>query len=344
MQQRIDLDRARKGLAIVILLGIFAIAVISLLTFNKDTISALKNVRLIYIGLAVLSVFLSWLFSAIPFYILTRAVKKPISLPKSFSIYLGGSFFGFVTPFGSGLVPAQIFILTNDGLSPGQATAVTSSRATISSWLFVVLGLVIFLAFGSKLSGTARAGLLSIAAAAAVWSLIILFFIKKPGSAKSAVARILERPVFLKLLGEVRLNNMRARLNREIEHLSSNLKDLFSGANLLAVIAVFVAEMIAWSAIFSVLPLVMLAFGLQSNFAQLLFRLFLLFSVAPASPTPGGTGLVETALAGLLNGLVVKSLLAPVIVIWRFLTYYLIILVGGLIVLRLIAKPSSAKQ
>lgn len=344
MQNKIDLDRARKGLPVVVLLGVLAVAVIIALTFSKQTLRALAKIDLTFLFLAFLAMIISWLFSALPFYILTRAVNRPISLISSFRVYLGGSFFGLVTPFGSGLIPAQVVILTGDGLSPGQAAAVTSSRATISSWLFVVLGAMIFIAFGSSLSGSAKAGLLGIAAAAAIWSIIILFFIKRPDNAKDIVAKAFGNRMAVRILGQDRLGRAKTGVHREIEYLSSNLKDLFSYANFPAVLIVFLSEIVAWSAVFSVLPLILFGFGVRSNFAQLVFRLFLLFSVAPASPVPGGSGLVEGALVALLGGLVPNVIKGVIVLLWRLFTYYLTLLTGGLVVLRLVAKLPRDNQ
>ncbi len=344
MQNKIDLGKARKGLLVVVLLGVLAVAVIIALTFSKQTLRALAKIDFTFLFLVFLAMSLSWLFSALPFYVLTRAVNRPISLVSSFRTYLGGSFFGLITPFGSGLIPAQVVILTGDGLSPGQAAAVTGSRATISSWLFVVLGAMIFIAFGSSLSGSAKAGLFGIAAAAAIWSIIILFFIKRPENAKNIVTKVLSNRTAVRLLGQDRLGRAKTRVHSEIEYLSSNLKDLFSYANIPAILIVFLSEIVAWSAVFSVLPLILFGFGVRSNFAQLVFRLFLLFSVAPASPVPGGSGLVEGALITLLSGLVPNAIKGVIVLLWRLFTYYLTLLTGGLVVLRLITKLPHDNQ
>ncbi len=254
-QNNISLQRAKKGILTVVLLGIITVGVIIALTFNQRTLVALSRINLIFLGLAVLGIFLSWVFSGLPFYLLTRVTKKPISFAASLRVYLGGSFFGYITPFGSGLIPAQIFILTSDGLTPGEATAVTSSRATISSWLFVALGLIIFIVFRSSLSGSVKLSLLGIAAAAAIWSLITLFFIKQPTRAKASVARILGVGILSRWLREERVHKLRDRIHHEIDNLSLNLKDLFSVKNAPSILGVFLSEVVAWFGMFSVLPL-----------------------------------------------------------------------------------------
>jgi len=343
-RENISLQRAKKGILTVVLLGIVTVGVIIALTFNKRTLLALSKINLTFLGLAALAILLSWIFSGLPFYLLTRVTRKPISFAASLRVYLGGSFFGYITPFGSGLIPTQIYLLTGDGLTPGEATAVTSSRATISSWLFVALGLMIFIIFRSSLSNSVKLSLLGIAAAAAIWSLITLFFIKQPVRAKASVSRILHGRLLTRGLGEERLGKARDRIHHEIDHLSLNLKDLFSLKNAPSIIAVFLSEVVAWFGLFSVLPLVLFGFGVSGNLGQLIFRIFLLFAVAPVSPTPGGSGVVEAALTGLLQGLVPGEIIGLIVLVWRFLTYYLTLLAGAAIVLRFISKSSLSKN
>ncbi|HEY3374291.1 MAG TPA: flippase-like domain-containing protein [Candidatus Aquicultor sp.] len=338
MSERVDLERAKKGILIVVLIGIATMAVIIALTFKPGTLRALTRINSAYLWLAVGVAVISWIFSSFPFYILTRVVKKPISFFNSAIVFLGGSFFGNITPFGSGLLPAQIYILTHEGLSIGQATAVVSTRATISSWLFAVLGFTIFITFRSSLSSSVQASLLGIALAAAVWSLLTLFFIKQPVSAKNAVSRITGARFLVARVNAQRLESIRTRVYREIDYLSSNLKDLFAVRNTPAILAVFVSEIVAWFSMFAILPLVLIGFNAASNLGKLAFRILLIFSVAPVSPTPGGSGVVEAAFTGLLLGLVPGEIIGLIVLVWRAITYYLLTFVGGIVMVRFIAK------
>ncbi|HZD60234.1 MAG TPA: lysylphosphatidylglycerol synthase transmembrane domain-containing protein, partial [Anaerolineae bacterium] len=278
-------------------------------------------------------------------FILTRVVKRQITFTASVRVYLGGSFFGLVTPFGSGLLPAQIYILANEGLSPGQATAVASSRATISSWIFVLLGLVVFIAFRSSLPSPIGGDLLlGVIIAAIIWLAIIIFFIKRPESAKKAVLRITESRIISNRVQGGLLDKIRDRMYKEIDHLSSNLRSLFSYANIPAIAAILASEAIAWLGIFAVLPLTLLGFGVRGNLAQLIFRMLLLFSLAPVSPTPGGSGVVEVASTGLLLNIVPAHIIGLVVLVWRALTYYLLLLAGGIVILRFIAKSALPRD
>jgi uncharacterized protein (TIRG00374 family) len=334
---QIDLKRVRRGITVVAVLGIIAAAILVATTFNRQTIVALLRINPIFLFYAICFLVVSWIFSGLPFYVLTRIVGKPIDFSSSMLVYLAGSFFGFVTPFGSGLLPTQIFIMNKKGLSVGQATAVASARATVSSWLFVVLGATIYLAYRKTLPPVAVNVLIGIVILATAWSLLILFFIKKPESAKQAIRLIFDIRFLSNRFGEAKVARLREQLFGEIDYLSTNLKDVFSPSNTPGVLLVFASEVVAWVALFSVLPLVLFGFSVRENFAQLIFRLFILFSLTPVSPTPGGSGVVEIGFTTLLSDLIPHHIVGLVILLWRAITYYLTLGVGGLALLRFLA-------
>jgi glycosyltransferase 2 family protein len=340
--EQLDFKKIKRGIVAVVFLGLLAALIIIVTTFNKQTLVAFSKINPAFLLYAVIALGVSWIFSGLPFCVLAKTVGERVGLPSGMTIYLGGSFFGFITPFGSGLLPTQILIMNRKGLTVGQATAIASARATVSAWLFVVLGSTIYLTFGDSLPKTATSVLLGVVVFALAWSLVVLGLVKKPNGARFVVRKILSNSFLLKKLDETKIARLRGKLYDEIDYLSSNLKDVFSVKNALAVFLVFVIEIVAWLALFSVLPLVLYGFGVKENLAQLIYRLFILFCLAPVSPTPGGSGIVEVGFTTLLSDLVPRHIIGLVILLWRAITYYLTLVVGGIILLRFVASSESS--
>ena len=313
-------------------------------TFDTGTLDALRRISPLYLALAILAVVVSWFFSAAAFFILTKAIKNPISMVASGKIYLGGSFFGFITPFGSGLMPTQVYLLSKEKLSPGQATAVTGARAMTSSWLFAFLGLMILIVFRSSVpEGIGTNILIGVVAVALAWSVLALYFIKRPVSATLAVRRMLGMRVMNLWLKDHRRESIESKIDEEINRLSTNLRDLFSPRNYFALFLVFLVEVGAWFALFSVLPLVLLGLGWEGSFTTLIFRMFLLFCLVPASPTPGGSGAVEVGFTMLLVSIVPAHLIGLVVLVWRALTYYFTLAAGSLVIAKLLSRMSTTE-
>lgn len=341
----IDRNRAKKGLVFVFSLGMLAIAGIMFFTFDSSTLDALKRMKAAYLVLAILAVVLSWFFSAAAFYILTKAIKRPISMAASGKVYLGGSFFGFITPFGSGLMPTQVYLLSKEKLSPGQATAVTGARAMISSWLFAFLGLIILIAFRSSVpEGIGTNILIGVVAIAIIWCLLALYFVKRPADATRVVRRLFNTRFMHLWLKHDRRENFESKIDDEISRLSTNLRTLFSPKNYFALGLVFLVQVGSWFALFSVLPLVLLGLGWEGSFSTLIFRMFLLFCLAPASPTPGGSGAVELGFTMLLLSIVPAHLIGLVVLVWRALTYYFTLIAGSLVVAKLFSGMSAIER
>ncbi|HZD60375.1 MAG TPA: lysylphosphatidylglycerol synthase transmembrane domain-containing protein [Anaerolineae bacterium] len=342
MQDRVDGAKAKRGVLLALSLGILAIAVVMAFTFDMDTLDALRGVKPAYLGLAVTAVFISWIFSSLAFYVLTRVIKNPISLVASGRVHLAGSFFGLITPFGSGLLPTQIYLLSKERLSPGQATAIASARVMTSTWLFAVIGTTILITFKSSLPGVIGTNMmLAVIAVAIVWSALALYFVKRPDGAKAMVARFVANRFVSMWLKKGLRERIEGKIDHEIENLSSNLRDVLSPANFLALAIVLACEVAAWVALFSVLPLVLFGLGWKGSFATLVFRMFLVFCLIPASPTPGGSGVVELGFSGLLYGAVPSHTIGIVVLIWRALTYYLTLLTGSIIAIRFFARSAD---
>jgi len=345
MQDQLDRGKAKRGILLAFSLGVLAITIIMAFTFDAGTLDALRKLNSIYLGYAVAAVLVSWFFSSMAFFILARIIKTPISLAASGRVYLAGSFFGFITPFSSGLLPTQIYLLSKENLSPGQATAVTGARAITASWLYAVLGLTILIGFRSSLPGAIGTNLmLGVVAVAILWSVLALYFVKKPDNAKSLVARILSNRFMISWVKKDLRMKVEDKIDHEIDHLNSNLKDMFSLTSYPALALVLVCEIAAWVALFSVLPFILFGLGWEGNFATLIFRVFMLFCLAPASPTPGGSGVVEFGFTGLLYDIVPSQIIGIVVVIWRALTYYLTLLVGSLVAIRFFAKSTLSQS
>ncbi|MBE0446991.1 MAG: flippase-like domain-containing protein [Actinobacteria bacterium] len=339
MRDQLDKAKAKRGVLIALSLGGLAIAIIMAFTFDTGTLDAFRKMNPVYLGFAVAAVFTSWIFSSIAFYVLARIIKTPISLLASGRVYLVGSFFAFITPFGSGLLPTQVYLLSKENLSAGQATAVASARIVTSSWLFAILGLAILITFKSSLPGVIGTNLLlGVILVAVAWSAIALYFVKRPGSAKNMVARILANRLVSSWMKKDLRERLEDKIDREIDHLSSNLKNIISPTNYPALAVVLACEVVAWIALFAVLPLVLFGLGWEGSFATLIFRMFLVFCLIPASPTPGGSGVVEVGFTGLLYDMVPSHIIGLVVLIWRALTYYLMLLIGSLITIRFFTR------
>lgn len=171
----------------------------------------------------------------------------------------------------------------------------------------------------------------------AIISLLLIVFIIKPKVAKNCITAL------LKLLYRTRLSAKMApfisKFMTELEIFHISIKKFRKAFNFYLVI---LATFGYWVCFFAVAPLLMQAFGLHTPgmFVKSIMLQFILFFIMAYMPVPGGSGVMELGLFSVLS-FVPVHIRAILIIIWRFLSYHLSTLVGGIILLRLINRRPS---
>ena len=93
----------------------------------------------------------SWLVEGTRVKLIAGTLGEKISLLDILRINLVGFFTGNITPFTSGSVPAQVYLLHRKGVSVGKATAIVTSRIVFSSLIFITGGSTLLFLFRHRL-------------------------------------------------------------------------------------------------------------------------------------------------------------------------------------------------
>ncbi len=96
---------------------------------------------------------------------------------------------------------------------------------------------------------------------------------------------------------------------------------------------------IQWIARYTVVAAVLAAFGIRTEPLPHVLLQWVVFTAGTVVPTPGGAAAVETAFALVYQPFVPAALLGPVTAVWRFVIFYFVLIVDGLV---LAAVPSIA--
>jgi len=108
-------------------------------------------------------------------------------------------------------------------------------------------------------------------------------------------------------------------------------------------IKVFVLTCVHWLLRYSVLYLALRGLGADLQWAWCFLIQMLALSAGQFSLLPGGAGAAELTSAALLAPMVGKSTAAAAILIWRAVTYYFYLLVGGPVFLLMLGRPLLMK-
>ncbi|HYH05276.1 MAG TPA: lysylphosphatidylglycerol synthase transmembrane domain-containing protein [Bacillota bacterium] len=330
----------RGGFSLVLILTLCSSALILINSIPKNVDSLWKNLNYPVLVLAFVALVFSWLIEAVRIWLIASGLGEKISLLKILNINLATSFIGNITPFYSGAVPTQIYLLTQNGIQAGRSSAIVTIRLIVSTLIFTLFAPFLLFSYHKTFSAGIMQIVISVAIPiSALISLLLIVFIIKPKVAKYLVNYL------LKLLHRTRLSSkitpFVTKFLNELEIFHDSIKEFRKAFNFYLVILTTFGY---WVCFFAVAPLLMQAFGLNTPgmFVKSILLQFILFFIMAYMPVPGGSGIMELGLFSVLSFVPIQ-IRAILILVWRFLSYHLSTLVGGIILLRIINRRPSVE-
>jgi len=318
----------RKGIKISLFISIAVTLVIFAFTVEKKTLHALRSVRVQVLLFIVLLWLLFVFFDGLRLSILSRANKRTLGLRKSIEIILVGNYLAAITPFQTGGFPVQLILLNKQGINPGRGMVYLAIRGLLIylpiylSAPFFAIGYV-----GSNHSVVVELLIKYMFAILSVFLVLFFYSLLKPDAAENLLIRLKKR--FKGKAGE-----LLGFLIEEIEEFRIGLRIYLQGKNWKYLFGAFVVSIFSLLFYLSLIPMILYGLGLDpklplSVMVQILLMAFLLYI-----PTPGAGGVAEAGGAALFALVCPKHLLGIFIVLWRFFTFYLGALIGGLIAIK----------
>ncbi len=332
----IDIKKVFKGLRIAILLSLLISTVLILLTLDRDSLTkALSSIRPQMIIYLLILLLLNWIVAGLRFKIMITTIDSKISLLEGIVLYLSGSFISSVTPFATGGGPFQVYLLHKKGINIGQATMVILTQFVLRIIFFTTASTIFLIFFNHFISPGAVPPYifyLAFGTGFIVTTSLIIF---------SLVPRITDRLVNklfkIKRLKRFVKNNYKAKkimakIRIEIRefHESMELLGQYKFKLLLSGLCTFVY----WSTLFMIIPIILTGLGLEPHFFRAYIMQTIFNLVIPYMPTPGASGIAEVGFASVFISFIPKGLIGIVTILWRFITFYLILVIGGFFVLR----------
>lgn len=267
--------------------------------------------------------------------VLTRALKiqasaHAVGLPLKFGtavrVCLGGDFAAAITPARSGAEPARYLVLAESGMPAAGRVLVLFLELFLEMCSLALVCLLLALAFRGR--GTSVGGLIGLVGG---YSTAVL--------GAGAIGLLLARnsangppPSWALRLG---LNAGRWRgVQRTLRQLRSSVHSLRTAKPGLMLVA-FIGSVI--HVLFKVAALPILVYLGDPSFpltmdtlAPLVLWPLALFYGGVVVPAPGGGGFIEGAFAATLKDSIPAGIFAATLLWWRFYTFYLYIVAGGI--------------
>lgn len=315
-----------------------------------EYLASVLSSRWFYIIFAVLALLLCYLLKATKHSLMSINLKGKANFKTCLSTATLGLYYNYVTPLAVGGQPFEIYNLTQNGFSGGEATSMTLSSFILHQIAFVLCGVIslsLFVGNTLQIPEQMYTAVPKVISIIAVVGLILAFSVPVFAIVFSLNSKLGEKIVsFVFFLG----GKLKIVRNPQ-ESKAKTLKNLAINANCLKTLAtkplLFITEFLMsfceHLSLCSIAYFTLKFFGFNWDangvleWLQVVQLCFILYAAISFIPTPGNSGaadlsfylLFDTGLGIVANGGTAYSGLAfPAMIIWRLLSFYSFIIIG----------------
>ncbi len=343
LKRELSRENLIKGVRLAVSISLVISAILIIFTID---IEALESV-LDYIDFATFALLfsltvLNWFMAAFTLKILALAVNEKLSLWAGLKVYLAGAFASRVTPFATGGGPFRVFFLTRNGVDVAKASSIVIVQFVYRMMILGIMTIIFFAFFREYISsGFIPFSLFVLVILfGALISLGIVLFSLVPNVAESIFAKILHIPVIYKFFQRsFKAKRYLVRTKWGLTRFRNSLRSLSHKP--IHLIITLITVFLFWSLLFIIVPVLLSGLSLEANFMRAYIMQTLIFLVLPFFPTPGASGIAELGVASLFAAFVPGNYLGIVVFGWRFFTFYILLLPGGLLCLKEINKGDN---
>lgn len=306
----------------LVMLGYFCLSENGLVELSKN----FKNLDKGWLIMALLNQALNIAIDAYMTYILVKSSVPSFKFHNALKTSMVGQFFSAVTPFATGGQPMQVYCMSKYGVEPGKGvSALTQKFVVYQSTLVAYSAAALLLKqdfFDDALSGVmwtfAVFGFLS---QAFVILMLLLFSFSRRltnailGFAKNLLTRFHRQKLYDKLGG----------FERQLESFHDCNKELYKNRRL--VVTAYVCTAVQLTAIFIVPYCVYRSFNLSgAPVSDMICSQAFVTMATCFIPLPGAAGASEISFLGFFSMYFTPETLKSGVLVWRIITYYLVIL------------------
>lgn len=327
------MNQSRKSRIISLSMIGLSILLVMLIAFSNSELTsawgALQAMHKGYLALCALCLAGYVAAEGLGLYLCLRARGYRIALPSAIHLSLQGLYYASITPGSSGGQPMQAYLMSQRSIPVGVGASALSVRFFFNQLVMVGMTGVLWLCNAAfcqaQLGRVKMLIILGCAINSAAVPLVLLAMFRREWLDRLAA-------MLLRLGARLRLVKQPEVLAERIRRILDSYHDSMVGVarrpgQLLTQLLVSLAEMLCLT---SITVCVYRAFG-QAGTAwyELLAVSIMLFVSASYTPLPGASGAQEGGFLLYYQGIFAGGTISVALLVWRFMTYYAILLIGA---------------
>ena len=324
----------KKVFNYILLLLVTIIVLFLCLKDNYDAIiNTLISMDIKWLIVGFICILMYWFLKTLPLYYFTKSHKKDFTYKSAIILLLRTQFVNAITPFATGGQPYQVYYLNKEGIRSSTSTSIILENFIVYQIALVFLGIVA-LTCNFFMNIFPHNDLLThlITLGFIINTLVIIVsFIVAFG--KKISKKILH--IGISILSKLKLVKDKeaklAKWNESITNFHKSAKVLMEDKKLF--FSMIVVNLVALSILYMIPVFVLYAAG---NFTSVNVGLAIITSayvmlIGSFVPIPGGTGGLEYGFVQFYGNFFTGSILSATMLVWRFITYYVGIILGGIV-------------
>ena len=283
------------------------------------------------------------IFNTLKFSFLIHSKTGKFRLWFSFKLATIGRYYDHITPLGSGGQPFEIYYLKKNGYGGDIATAIPLAKYMVWQIAFMIICTFILIAYGPNYS-TSPIVLICAWIGLALIMLLFLFVLFMSITKKFGASLVVG---VLKLLNKMHLikdyRKVLIKVLKFVKQYQYCIKTFAKSPwTILSVLFASIGSLLSNALI---AYFILIAFNTTANISwwDIVCKCFICDLAVCFMPMPGGSGATELSFNALLGSLFTEGTLFWGILIWRFLTYYLYMIQGAIVLICEMFKKKKDK-
>lgn len=318
---------------IVILISVSLLIMYFIMKDNFDEITSnLLNTNIFYLLLALLLVIFHVVFQSFSMHLYLKELDPNYKFKDTVVLMFSALFFNAITPFSSGGQPFQVYLLNKQGIKITEST-----NALLQNFLSYQLALTILgttaIIINSKLVIIPTTSLLkNVVLVGFFINVFVLFLLIFLGKAKNINTKVFNK-IFNFIFSFKFIKNrekLKEKANKKIDEFyeSSN----YFKHNKFILLKAVLFNILGLLTLYSIPLFIFYSIGLFDELSLLesIVCASYTYFVGSFVPIPGGTGGLEYAFIEFFNGFTSSTLISTCMILWRFMTYYVAMILGAL--------------
>ncbi|MBP3854736.1 MAG: flippase-like domain-containing protein [Ruminiclostridium sp.] len=322
----------------LIICGIaFVIMLIVLFSEGIDNIiNALLQLNPLFLVAAIACMVIYWFGEAIGLHLAAKSLAPETKFRTTFLVTMIGQYFNCITPFASGGQPMQVYMFMKRGMPLGSAMTALLSRFIVYQFTLTLYSIV-FLVFRLSMFTDGELKpltfLVIVGFIVNTFVIVLLFMLAFFQKATIKLAHGIVR-----LLGKLRIIR---DVESKIEYIDKELATyyenfMFIKSQPVMILKMFLVTVVQLLVYFSITFVIYIGFGMtETDYLTIVACQAFVLMISGFVPLPGAMGAAEGSYAAFFKGIFGDYYTGVSTFIWRFLTFYLPILIGIIINLRM---------